>query len=99
MKKRIRKTALFSAWMSTLDVTVAGRVNRRLLRVEEGNYGDHKRFDGLIELRFDFGAGYRVYCVEQGPVLVIVLVGGDKSSQRADIKRAKQLAETHVATE
>jgi len=54
--------------------------------------GDAKFFDGIGELRIDYGPGYRVYLVRRGDVLVILLCGGDKRSQRRDIKRAKAMA-------
>lgn len=90
--KEIRRTVTFNAWIVALNVTVASRIQARIDRVEAGNFGDHKRFDGLIELRFSFGAGYRIYCVERGRTVVILLAGGDKSSQKMDIKLAKRLA-------
>ena len=60
--------------------------------MEAGNLGDHKRFDGLIELRLTNGPGYRLYCVERGPIVIVLLCGGDKSSQREDIALAKEIA-------
>ena len=54
--------------------------------------GDVKHFDGIGELRIDYGPGYRVYFVQKGAVLIILLCGGDKSSQARDIERAKALA-------
>ena len=54
--------------------------------------GDVKLFDGLIEFRIDYGPGYRLYAVRQGDVLIILLCGGDKSSQDRDIKQARKLA-------
>jgi putative addiction module killer protein len=71
------------------------RVLVRLRRVEQGNYGDHKRFSGILELRFDFGKGYRVYCGEDGNTFVILLIGGDKSSQEKDIKKALEYWEEY----
>ena len=82
------------------DPVTRHRIKTRLDRVEKGNYGDHRSVgDGVWELRFDFGAGYRIYFVEEGDVLVILLCGGDKSSQVKDIKTAKiywkELLEKH----
>lgn len=65
----------------------------RLVRLEAGLVGDAKFFDGIGELRIDHGPGYRVYFVKRGTRLVILLCGGDKSSQDRDIARAKKLAE------
>ena len=58
--------------------------------MEKGNFGDHRPVgEGVWELRFDFGSGHRIYFVEEGEVIVILLCGGDKSSQVKDIKTAK----------
>lgn len=66
---------------------------KRLLRVEEGDFGDHGGVgDGVVELRFHFGPGYRVYYVERGGALIILLAGGDKDSQVRDIEKAKEIA-------
>jgi putative addiction module killer protein len=78
----------FTEWLDHLSEIVEHRVKARLDRVEQGNYGDHKRFQSIIELRLHFGKGYRIYCAEEGAKLVILLVGGDKSSQRNDINKA-----------
>lgn len=59
----------------------------------EGNYGDHKRFDGILEIRLHFGSGYRLYCAEIGREIVLLLVGGDKDTQKKDLKLAKKLKE------
>jgi len=65
----------------------------RLDRVALGNLGDVRAVGGgLSELRIDHGPGYRVYLTQRGPILVILLCGGDKSSQERDIRRAAQLA-------
>jgi putative addiction module killer protein len=79
----------FTQWLFSLrDRINRHRVETRIDRVRQGNYGDHKRFYGIIELRFDFGKGYRLYCGEDGDVLVVLLIGGDKGSQDKDIKKA-----------
>ena len=84
--------APFSLWLDLIkDLTTRSRIERWLERVELGNYGDYKALgDGLYELRFTFGSGYRVYFSELDDVVVILLCGGDKSSQRKDIKLAKR---------
>ena len=65
----------------------------RIRRIALGNFGDVKPVgDGISELRIDHGPGYRVYLTQQGDTVVILLAGGDKSSQRRDIERAKRLA-------
>ncbi len=62
----------------------------RLDRLEQGNFGDCKAVgDGVLELRMDFGPGYRVYFAEDGPDVVLLLLGGDKSTQDKDIETAK----------
>lgn len=66
--------------------------SQRIARVEAGLLGDVKFFGGIGELRVDYGPGYRVYFAQRGPVLVILLCGGDKSSQDRDIETAKTMA-------
>ena len=79
----------FKDWLNDLgDKVLNYRINTRIHRVREGNYGDHKRFSGIIELRLHFGKGYRIYCGEENDVLVVLLAGGDKSSQEKNIERA-----------
>ncbi len=65
----------------------------RIRRVQCGNVGDAKSVgDGLFELRFNFGPGYRVYYIERGAEIIVLLAGGDKSTQPSDIAKAKNLA-------
>ncbi len=79
----------FVDWLLSLrDKVIRHRIDVRLDRVRHGNYGDHKRFHGIIELRLDFGKGYRIYCGEDGNKIIILLIGGDKASQDKDIKQA-----------
>jgi len=79
----------FVEWLFSLrDKITRHRIETRIDRIRQGNYGDHKRFQGIIELRLDFGKGYRLYCGEDGHTLVVLLMGGDKSSQDKDIKKA-----------
>lgn len=79
-------------WLYSLrDPTTRRRILKRLRRLEYGHYGDFKPVgEGVYELRFFFGAGYRVYFAEQGDTIVILLCAGDKGSQRRDIQQAKQ---------
>jgi len=75
-----------------LDVITKARIQARILRIESGNLGDHKSVGGgVMELRFDFGPGYRVYFGKDGATLILLLTGGDKGNQRKDIKRAQAL--------
>ena len=79
----------FVEWLFSLrDKIVRHRIEARIDRIKHGNYGDHKRFHGIIELRLDFGKGYRIYCGEDGSKIIILLAGGDKASQDKDIKEA-----------
>jgi putative addiction module killer protein len=71
------------------DTTARIAIDRRVIRVEQGNFGDHKFCrDGVWELRIDVGAGYRVYYAMAGKKIVLLLCGGDKRTQDADIDRA-----------
>lgn len=82
----------FEEWLNSLkDIRTRYRVNERLKRIKFGNYGDCKKIDKeLSELRLMFGSGYRIYFSEIGNTLVILLSGGDKSTQSKDIKKAKE---------
>ena len=77
-------------WLDQLkDRTGRQRILARLRRVEQGNYGDHKRLrEGVLELRLNFGPGYRIYFAEDGAKIVVLLCGGDKRTQASDIKLA-----------
>lgn len=88
------QTRLFATWLGDLKNAVAVRAIRiRIARVEAGLMGDVKSVGGGVsELRIDTGPGYRVYFTRRGEELVILLCGGDKSGQRADIVRAKAMA-------
>lgn len=70
------------------------RITARIRRVAEaGNFGDTKSVrEGVCEIRIDYGPGYRLYYMQAGPVIVVLLAGGDKSTQEADIKRAIEIA-------
>ncbi|OQX00460.1 MAG: hypothetical protein BWK73_48350 [Thiothrix lacustris] len=88
----IETTEDFAAWFDALPRKVAFRITARIDRVKDGNFGDTKRLDeSLSELRFFFGSGYRVYYTIRGGAIVLLLAGGDKSSQTKDIKKAKAL--------
>lgn len=83
----------FTEWLNDQrDKVAQARIRIRLRQVQAGNFGDAKPVgDGVSELRIHVGAGYRVYFGRHGKTVVILLCGGDKSSQTADIKRAKEL--------
>lgn len=90
----IRKTKAFAAWIDGLiDVRGRARILVRIERLALGNPGDVRPVgEGVTELRIDYGPGYRVYFKKIGNELVILLAGGDKSTQEKDIKRALRLA-------
>lgn len=90
----IRQTELFADWLRSLkDKQGQKRIAQRLVRLEAGLFGDAKSVgDGVSELRIDVGPGYRVYFTRRGNTLVILICGGDKSSQSRDIAKAKQMA-------
>ena len=90
----IRQTAYFAEWLAGLrDQRAKARIAERLHRFGAGNPGDTKSVgDGLMEMRIDYRPGYRVYYVQRGAVVVVLLCGGDKRSQQRDIRRAKALA-------
>lgn len=90
----VHQTDGFRAWLNALRDTKARlRIAARLRRVENGHLGDVKLIgNGVFELRLDFGPGYRIYFVKRGGSIVVLLCGGDKSSQRGDIQRAIALA-------
>lgn len=75
-------------WLSRLDKAIARRVVARIDRVSYGNFGDHKTFGALGELRFNFGGGIRVYYTIRDQQVVLLLAGGDKSSQEQDFIKA-----------
>lgn len=90
----IRETEIFSAWLQALrDTRAKAKIAARARRLAFGNPGDVRPVgEGVSELRIDYGPGYRVYFVQRGKVLIILLCGGDKSSQVKDIKLALKLA-------
>jgi putative addiction module killer protein len=88
------RSSVFDRWLRALrDPQARARINARILRLTFGNLGDAKAVgEGVLEMRIDHGPGYRVYFVPRGAVVVLLLCGGDKSTQRKDIERAKTLA-------
>ena len=90
----MKKTDIFVQWMDELrDIRARARIQARIERLAAGNPGDVKPVgDGVSELRIDYGPGYRVYFTRRGNEVVILLAGGDKSTQDTDIKIAQGLA-------
>jgi putative addiction module killer protein len=91
---QVRKTETFAQWLDGLrDVRARARVQVRIERLAEGNAGDVEPVgEGVSELRIDYGPGYRVYFKKHGREVLILLAGGDKRTQSADIKTALRLA-------
>ena len=88
----LRGTCPFARWRNALDATTRARITVALDRVEQGNFASAKSVGaGVSELRLDFGPGYRIYFGREGERLVILLGGGTKSRQQADIKNAQAL--------
>ena len=79
-------------WLNSLDSIFRKRINQRILRLEEGNFGDFKKLsDDIYELRFTFGKGYRIYYTKIENKIVLLINGGDKSDQSNDIIKAQKL--------
>jgi putative addiction module killer protein len=88
------KTDVFDRWLRGLrDIRARARVEARIRRLSLGNPGDVKPVgEGVSEMRIPYGPGYRVYYIAKGPVIVVLLCGGDKASQSRDIDQAKAIA-------
>ena len=90
----ILKTEIYEKWYDKLkDRKAKALIDIRLARLKNGNFGDVSPVgEGVSELRIHFGAGYRIYLIQDGETIIILLSGGDKSTQQSDIVRAKQIA-------
>lgn len=90
----IRQTDTFALWLAKLrDMQAKAAILRRLVRAQGGNLGDVKSVGGDVsEMRLDIGPGYRIYFTRRNKILVLLLCGGDKSTQTRDIELAKKLA-------
>ena len=90
----IRKTETYAKWLDGLrDIHARARIQVRVERLAVGNPGDVRPVgEGVSELRIDYGPGYRVYFTMRGSTVIILLAGGDKRTQAADIKTALRLA-------
>ena len=94
MVVQVRQTEAYAKWFAGLRDRVArARIDIRIRRLSLGNSGDAKPIGGGVsELRVDHGPGYRVYFIQHGEVVIVLLAGGNKSTQENDIRRAKSLA-------
>lgn len=90
----VRRTPEFNDWLDGLrDDTAVAKVITRIARAEGGNLGDAKSVGNRVfELRIDYGPGYRLYFIREGQTIIVLLCGGDKSTQAKDIKRAIKIA-------
>ena len=90
----LQRSDEFNDWLANLrDQRGKARIAARLISAQLGNFGEYRVLDeGVCELKIDFGPGYRVYYVRRGEVVYLLLCGGDKSTQKKDIKRAVQMA-------
>ncbi len=90
----IKQTEIYTRWFRRLkDIRAKTRIDIRIRRLSLGNPGDVKPVgSGISEMRIDYGPGYRVYFIERGTAIILLLCGGNKSTQAADIKEAKKLA-------
>lgn len=91
---RVEETEVYREWINGLkDRTGRARIQVRVDRLVHGNPGSHRKLtDGVAELKIDFGPGYRVYYTQRGTRLILLLAGGEKSTQQSDIKMAIHLA-------
>ena len=89
----ILRSEAFAEWLDNLaDEKAKARISVRIISAEKGNFGDCAPVgDGISEMRIHFGPGYRLYFTRRGKVVYLLLCGGDKSSQKRDIKRAKAM--------
>ena len=94
MGMRVETTEVYLEWINSLkDRAGRARIQVRVDRLVHGNPGQHRVLtDGVCELKIDFGPGYRVYYTEREGVVIVLLAGGDKSSQQKDIRAAVALA-------
>jgi len=89
----LQKTDVFNEWLRRLrDKKALARIVFRMTKMEMGLLGDYKSIgDGISEIRIDYGPGYRLYFTKKNNVIIVLLIGGDKSTQSRDIAKAKML--------
>ena len=94
--KEIRKSDIFIKWLKNVrDNNAKFRIQKRIGRLAAGNPGDSHFLGDVSELRIDYGPGYRVYFKDTGSGIIILLCGGDKSTQQADIEKARKIAKLY----
>lgn len=93
---QFKKSDEFEAWFKALkDLRAKTRILARIVSAEKGNFGDTEPVGhGVSEMRIHYGPGYRLYYTRQGDVVYLLLIGGDKSTQKRDIKKAIEMAAT-----
>jgi len=100
MAYELRRTNEFEQWIESLDRVNANRISVHLDRAESGNFGDHKSAgNGVLEMRIDVGPGFRLYYCEVEKTVYLLLAGGYKNTQKADIKRAKKIRDRELKNE
>ena len=99
--KDIRRAEPYKKWFKKLnDKRAKARIYVRIERLAEGNPGDVEPIgEGCSEMRIDYGPGYRVYYKDTGKEIIVLLCGGDKSTQKSDIERAKEIARNYILEE
>jgi putative addiction module killer protein len=96
--QRVRaiESKVYSKWLKKLnDVKAKALINIRVERLKQGNHGNHRFLGDISELRIDFGPGYRIYYKDTGREILILLCGGDKSTQEEDIEKARKIAKLY----
>ena len=98
---KVISSNVFIKWLDKLkDRRAVARINKRITRLSKGNAGDHKFLgDDISEMRIDYGTGYRIYYMEFQKKIIILLCGGDKTTQQADIKSAQKIAKKYKEKE
>jgi putative addiction module killer protein len=95
--KEIRRSSVYKKWYQRLaDNRAKHQIYIRTKRLAEGNPGDNRFLGDISEMRIDYGPGYRVYYKDTGKEIILLLCGGDKSTQEADIARAREIAKIPV---
>jgi putative addiction module killer protein len=92
----IIRSAFFKKWFSKLnDLRARARIDTRIKRLARGNPGDHRFLGDISEIKIDYGPGYRVYYKDTGKEVIILLCGGDKSTQQEDIDKAREVLKAY----